>query len=133
MNTIVTDPSQGGGPTGAALRGPLASAAEYFIGVYNAREDLIADQRGWTRTITIAASDTGESVTIRAIDGRLSEALGAAQTPDVVITSDNATLCEVLALRMSPNEPYVFGELTVRGAEADFLRIDYIAACLCPA
>ncbi len=132
MSTIVMDPAHDVGR--AATRGPLAAAAGYFIEAYNARERLVADQRGWTRVIALAASDTGEVVTIRAIDGRLSEDTSAPPPPpDVVITSDSATLCDVLELRLSPNEPYVFGELTVRGAEADFLRIDYIAASLCPA
>lgn len=124
-------------PRGASARSPgstpLATAARYFITTYNARPSLVASLRGWTRIIRLAASDTGESITIRAIDGLLSEDHGAPSPPDVVITSDSATLRDVLELRLSPNEPYIFGELTVRGPEADFLRIDYIAAALCPA
>jgi hypothetical protein len=49
-----------------------------------------------------------------------------------VVSSDQRTLEEVLRLRLGPNEPYLFGELTVQGPEADFVRLDYIATELCP-
>ena len=131
MNTTVLEPAGAAAP--APLRGRLAAAAASFLAIYNARADLIAEHRGWNRTIALVASDTGESVAIRAFDGRLAEDASGSSQPDIVITSDRATLCDVLELRTSPNEPYIFGELTVRGAEPDFLRIDYIAAALCPA
>ena len=34
--------------------------------------------------------------------------------------------------RWRENEPYLFGELSVMGAEADFVRLDYIVSRLCP-
>lgn len=131
MNTTVMQPAAG---AGAALGcGPLAAAAAYFISVYNARPDLIAEQRGWDRAIALVASDSGESVAIRAAGGRLLQDASPPLRFDIVITSDVATLCDVLELRTSPNEPYLFGELLVSGSEHDFVRIDYIAAALCPA
>ena len=131
MNSTGMEAARAAGP--APARGPLAAAAAYFLGIYNGRSDLVAEQRGWSRTIALVASDSGESVALRAVDGRLCEDNAGATHFDVVITSDGATLCDVLELRTSPNEPYIFGELTVRGSEADFRRIDDIAAALCPA
>jgi hypothetical protein len=54
-----------------------------------------------------------------------------ASSPTLEISGDQQTLCDVLELRRDPNEPYLFGELVVRGPEADFLRLDYIASRLC--
>jgi len=131
MNTTVMEPARA---TGQALeRGPLSVAAAHFIEIYNARADLVAEQRGWSCAISLVAADTGESVALRAVDGRIHEEVLGGRSADVVITSDSAMLRDVLELRKSPNEPYIFGELTVRGSESDFLRIDYIAAALCPA
>ena len=55
-----------------------------------------------------------------------------ADAPTLVVSADQRTLEGVLRLRLGPNEPYLFGELTVRGPEADFVRLDYIASVLCP-
>ena len=131
MNTTGMEPTCA--PAPALRRGPLAAAAAYFISIYNARADLVSEQRGWSRTFALVASDSGERVALRAINGVFHEEEPGGPPPDVIITSDSATLRDVLELRKSPNEPYLFGELTVRGPEADFLRIDYIAAVLCPA
>jgi hypothetical protein len=47
------------------------------------------------------------------------------------VVADAATLIDVLELRRSANEAYLFGELVVRGREADFVRLDYVASALC--
>jgi hypothetical protein len=57
--------------------------------------------------------------------------VGAAGPATLEISGELRTLCDVLELRRDPNEPYLFGELVVRGPEADFLRLDYIASKLC--
>jgi hypothetical protein len=109
----------------------LATAARCFVDAYHARGPLVAEQAGWRCVIALEATD-GEAVTVRVEDGRISSVVAAAEPADVVITADADTLEDVLALRRSPNEPYLFGELTVSGPEADFLRLDYIATRLCP-
>jgi hypothetical protein len=103
-----------------------------FAVEYHARPELVKEQRGWSRTIALVAGDSGEQVGARVDDGRIIEIYDEPRPSDVTIRSDAATLREILELRRSPNEPYLFGELTVQGSEADFLRLDYIAGCLCP-
>jgi hypothetical protein len=71
-------------------------------------------------------------VTVSFVDGVPEEPHGALAQPTLVVSSDERTLCDVLDLRISPNEPYLFGELTVQGPEADFVRLDYIATEICP-
>ena len=113
----------------------LVHALASFVAAYHARPALIAEQKGWSRTVGLIADDSGEAVELRIHDGVV-VAMGPqaplAADADVVIRGEAATLRDILELRRGPNEPYLFGELTVRGAEADFLRIDYIASTLCP-
>jgi putative sterol carrier protein len=103
-----------------------------FAVEYHARPELVAEQRGWSRTISLQAHDSGEEVGARVDDGLIVELYDEPRSSDVTIRSDAATLREILELRRSANEPYLFGELTVHGSEADFLRLDYITGCLCP-
>ena len=103
-----------------------------FCDSYHARPELVAEQRGWTRTIALVAEDSGEAVGVRVDNGRVVELVDCCKSGDVTIRSDETTLREILELKRSANEPYLFGELTVHGCEADFLRLDYITGCLCP-
>jgi hypothetical protein len=110
----------------------LADAAAHFADHYHARRDLVAEQRGWDCVVLLEATDADERVAVRVADGRIAD-LGDGEGPaGLVIRADLRTLCDVLELRRGPNEPYLFGELTVRGDEADFVRLDYITEALCP-
>jgi putative sterol carrier protein len=109
----------------------LADAARRFVDVYHARPALVAEQAGWRCVITLRATE-GETVTVRVDDGRVTAVTGQPAAADLEIAADAATLADVLELRRNPTEPYLFGELTVRGPEPDFVRLDYIATRLCP-
>jgi hypothetical protein len=109
----------------------LSNAVERFRDAYHARPDLLEELKDWTRAIVLQASDTGEAVTVRIHGGRVEGwSEGEAAAAEVVITSDATTLRDVLELRRRPDDPYLFGELTVRGAQEDFLRLDYLIASL---
>jgi putative sterol carrier protein len=110
----------------------LLDALVDFTTQYHARAALVEEQRGWTRTIALSATDSGEALAVRVDDGRIVELIDDCDAGDVVIRADAATLREILTLKKGPNEPYLFGELTVQGSEADFYRLDYITAMLCP-
>ena len=114
------------------MKATLAAATAGFVARYAARPELVAEQAGWTLTIALTASDTGESVSVRLDDGRVAEVKEAAGPGDLTVLADAETLIAVLELTRSPNEAYLFGELVVRGAEADFVRLDYLASVLCP-
>jgi len=109
----------------------LDQAVAVFLDAYRARPALVAQQTGWSPTIALCATDTGASARVRFADGRPQPDADAGP-PTLVVSSDQRTLEEVLRLRLGPNEPYLFGELTVQGPEADFVRLDYIATELCP-
>ncbi len=110
----------------------LATAATGFISAYHARADLVADHQDWSLMIVIVATDSGETLSLQVEQGRIVALHEHALPGTLVITSDSTTLREILEFRLNPNEPYVFGDLTVQGAEADFLRLDYIVTVLCP-
>lgn len=109
----------------------LVEALGGFLRAYLGRPDLVGQQKGWSPTITLRATDTAATATVPFVDGR-PQRLEATGPATLVVSSDERTLCEVLRLKLSPNEPYLFGELTVQGPEADFVRLDYIATALCP-
>jgi hypothetical protein len=113
----------------------LERALARFLAAYQARPDLVAEQRGWCPVIALSASDAPARVMVALDDGRVAPAAAGWIVPGVPtleVLGGLDTLCDVLGLRLDPNEPYLFGELTVAGAEADFVRLDYIASRLCP-
>ena len=116
----------------AAVR--LGEALASFLRAYEAQPELVAEQRGWSPVIALGASDEPARVTVALMDGcvsRVDHGATSATPATLEITADLCTLCDVLELRRDPNEPYLFGELTVAGPEADFMRLDYIASRLC--
>src|SRR5215475_2131712 len=110
----------------------LETALATFLRAYADRPDLAAHQRDWSPSIELRATDSAAHVTLLFVNGVPRPLAAPVDAPTLVVSSDERTLCEVLHLRLSPNEPYLFGELTVRGPEADFVRLDYIATALCP-
>jgi hypothetical protein len=114
------------------VRHDLDAALEHFLRAYGARPDLAARQADWSPTIELRATDSAATVAFAFAEGHPRALRGPVVSPTLVVSSDEQTLCEVLRLQRSPNEPYLFGELTVRGPEADFIRLDYLASELCP-
>ena len=110
----------------------LERALAHFVEAYRARPDLVAEQRGWNPVIGLSASDASAWVMVAVDDGRIAPVWDETIAPTLEVRGGLETLCDVLSLRKDPNEPYLFGELTVAGAEADFVRLDYIASRLCP-
>jgi len=110
---------------------PLEQALGCFVRAYQAQPRLVAEQRGWSPVIALEATDTGARVAVTLADGQVSGPDDVGVPATLEIRGEQQILCDVLELRRDPNEPYLFGELVVRGPEADFLRLDYIASRLC--
>ena len=109
----------------------LAQALQDFVDSYHADDALVADQSSWSCDISLVAQDISESVHLNIEDGRVVDIGAGASGRSLVIRSDLAVLLDILEFRRDPNEPYLFGELTVRGGEDDFMRLDYIVTKLC--
>jgi hypothetical protein len=108
----------------------LPRALACFLAAYAAQPALVSEQRGWSPIIALEATDTRARIAVALADGRVA-GVGQADDATLEISGELRTLCDVLELRRDPSEPYLFGELVVRGAEADFVRLDYIASRLC--
>lgn len=120
----------------SSLLSPLSQAACELAAQYHAQPQLVADQRGWSRAISLCADDSADAVRLEITDGWVTSIEAAtasgesASPPHVVIRGPQALLQRILRLRQPPSEPYLFGELTVEGPEPDFLRLDYIVTSL---
>jgi hypothetical protein len=115
----------------------LIQAVDCFVSRYHAHPTLVGDQHDWSVVIGLCAPDTAERVAVVVNRGRVT-AVEKEPAEDrlleeatIVATADSAVLRDILCLRKSPNEPYLFGELLVSGPEPDFLRLDYIVTTLC--
>lgn len=109
----------------------LSQALSNFIDVYHAQNTLVAEQHGWDCMITLVATDTGETITLQIKQGRVINRFDALPKVDLIVSAESTVLLDILEFRRDPNEPYLFGELTVQGPEAHFLRLDYVVTKLC--
>ena len=110
------------------LRAPL----DRFVTRYHANQALVTEQAGWTCSIVLAAEDGAERIGLQLEDGRVIAIGDTGGQPDLIVTAPGAMLIEILELRQDPSEPYMFGELTVQGAERHFTRLDYVVTSLYP-
>ncbi len=110
---------------------PLMAAAEEFVAIYHADAKLCADQADWECVVRLQASDAPQRVTIAVRNGRVRALSAGTDTANLIVTAPLQILLDILQLRLNPNQPYIFGELTVAGQEADFMRVDYVASTLC--
>lgn len=111
---------------------PLPEALEKFVKAYHGNQNLVNEQAGWDCAIVLVASDSKESVALQIENGRVDKIGTELEEVDLVITSNHEVLLDILELRRDPNEPYMFGELTIQGPEDHFMRLDYVMTVLCP-
>ena len=110
---------------------PLITAAETFMAIYHADAKLCAGQTDWDCVVRLQASDAPQRVTIEVRNGRVAALSAATDAAVLTVTATLQILLDILQLKLNPNQPYIFGELTVAGQEADFMRVDYVASMLC--
>jgi len=109
------------------LEGPLAR----FIDLYHRNGRLVADLAGWNCRIRLATDDPPAAIDLTVADGRAFLG-GRGDGIDLTVRAPTGVLLDILELRRDPNEPYLFGELTVEGPEGHFMRLDYMVSTLCP-
>ena len=118
-----------------AAASPLQQAARTLVARYHGEPKLVSDQAGWSRIIALLADDTSDGVRLEITSGQVvsidpPDRPATPRVVDLIVRGAQATLQRILQLQQLPNEPYLFGELTVEGPEADFLRLDYILTSL---
>lgn len=115
----------------------LRRATERFLAAYHASPQLLVDHADWSVNILLRTSVEGASsdavgIAVERGRGFLLDEPPDRSAADIAVTAELPILLAILDRRMSPNEPYLFGELLVDGREADFLRLDYLVSSLCP-
>lgn len=106
-------------------------ALQAFVQRYHALEALVAEQSDWCCAIHLESRDSPDRACIEIESGRVVGFAQVLEGRSLTVRSDHAVLVDILTLRRDPNEAYLFGELTVEGAEGDFMRLDYIVTCMC--
>jgi putative sterol carrier protein len=110
---------------------PLLTALRAFVAIYHEAHSLVEQNKDWDSRVSLVAADSGESINLQVRNGQVTAIGEPLQEVDLVITANENILLDILELRRDPNEPYMFGELTVQGDERHFMRLDYIVTMLC--
>lgn len=111
----------------------IMEALEDFQTQCNGNKRLRRMQRDWTKVLHFHAIDTGDVFTQTVEAGEiLGNRSGAQGTPDVVITTDSETLCDMFWGDINPTQKYLRGEIKVQGTQEDVMRIDAITAIIWP-
>jgi putative sterol carrier protein len=117
----------------------MATEAEIFEALTdyrrqcNGNERLRRMQRDWTRRIQFEAADTGDRFTMEVVAGEVvSVAPGLAGNPDIVVSASSEDLCDMFWGDLNPTQKYLRGEILVKAAPEDVMRLDAIAMVIWP-
>ena len=111
----------------------LAEALADYTVTCNTNERLRKMQRDWSRTLHFSCSDTGTTFSMEVLEGEIrSTAAGHVGTPDIVVTTDSETFCDMFWGDLNPVQKYLRGEISVRGSQEDIMRLDAISYVIWP-
>jgi putative sterol carrier protein len=87
--------------------------------------------QNWSRTVHFLALDTGEGLTVRIENGEIvGTERGVIGQPDLVVSATSEDLCDMFWGDLNPAQKYLNGEIVIRGASADVMRIDAMASLI---
>jgi len=116
-----------------ATWGELAEALDDYTVTCNGNERLRKMQRDWTRLLHFVCSDTGDAFSM---DVRAGEIVSTSPEhvgiPDIVVTADSETFCDMFWGDLNPMPKYLRGEIQVRGSQEDVMRLDAISYVIWP-
>jgi putative sterol carrier protein len=97
----------------------------------NGNDKLRKMLRDWTRIVHFRASDTGDSFAVRIENGEIvSRTADAKGDADLVVSASSEDLCDLFWGDLNPVQKYLTGEIQVRGAAADVMRIDAMSSVM---
>jgi putative sterol carrier protein len=106
--------------------------ADYTVSC-NTNERLRKMQRDWSRQLHFVCSDTGARFSMEVDHGEiLSTPEGHVGTPDIIVTTDSETFCDMFWGDLNPVQKYLRGEITVNGSQEDVMRLDAISSVIWP-
>jgi putative sterol carrier protein len=87
--------------------------------------------QGWSRRIHFRTLDSGAAFTVQIVDGEVvGTRSGADGEPDLVVSATSEDLCDMFWGDLNPAQKYLNGEIVIRGAAADVMRIDAMASLI---
>lgn len=99
----------------------------------NGNQRLRRMQQDWTRRLHFVASDTGDQFTLEVVAGEITAfAAGAEGTPEIVVTATSEDLCDMFWGDLNPSQKYLRGEIQVKAAPEDVMRLDAITFVIWP-
>lgn len=108
------------------------SLAEYTA-TCNCNERLRKMQRDWSRTLHFACSDSEHLFTMLVDHGEIVRTVaGHEGRPDIVVTADSETFCDMFWGDLNPVQKYLRGEIRVQGSQEDIMRLDAISYVIWP-
>lgn len=90
-------------------------------------------QRDWTRVLHIVAADNDSRHTMTVVAGETTSIeAGLVGVPDVIVTTDSETLCDMFWGDLNPAQKYLSGELKLKASQEDVMRLDAINLIIWP-
>jgi putative sterol carrier protein len=97
----------------------------------NANIKLRRMLQSWSRLVHFRTLDSGDVFSVRIDNGEIVRTdEGATGEPDLVVSATSEDLCDMLWGDLNPIQKYLSGEIVIRGAAADVLRIDAMASLI---
>jgi putative sterol carrier protein len=110
----------------------LAALADYQTQC-NQNERLRRMQKDWTRRLHFHAQETDDWFTMVVVAGYISLfAAGQAGRPDIVVQASSEDLCDMFWGDLNPSQKYLRGEILVKAAPEDVMRLDAITLIIWP-
>jgi putative sterol carrier protein len=109
-----------------------AALADYTVSC-NTNERLRKMQRDWTRMLHFICSDTDTDFSMDVKAGEIvATGAGNPGVPDIIVTTDSETFCDMFWGDLNPMPRYLRGEIQVRGSQEDIMRLDAISYVIWP-
>jgi putative sterol carrier protein len=106
--------------------------ADYTVSC-NSNERLRKMQRDWTRLLHFVCSDNGIVFTMDVDHGEIMRTCeGHEGVPDIVVTTESETFCDMFWGDLNPVQKYLRGEIKVKGTQEDVMRLDAISYVIWP-
>jgi putative sterol carrier protein len=99
----------------------------------NSNKRLRKMQRDWTKVLHFVAEDTGATFTMTVVNGeQVKNEKGLHGTPDIVVSTDSESLCDMFWGDLNPTQKYLRAEIKVKGSQEDIMRLDAITYVIWP-
>jgi len=86
--------------------------------------DLRASFRAFTKSLQFTFEDLGTSFILKVVNGEVrSLREGEVESPDIFVTLRSDALVEIMEGRLNPVQAYMRGQLRVKGAMLDLLKL----------